>query len=54
VSLPELDGAAPDELQAVLDGLEVPLGESSTVDDEFSGDGVSQQDMERVLRAWEG
>lgn len=54
VSLPELDGAAPDELQAVLDGLEVPLGESSTLDDEFSGDDVSQQDMERVLRAWEG
>ena len=43
-----------DELQAVLDGLEAPLGESSTLDDEFSGDDVSQQDMERVLRAWEG
>jgi predicted anti-sigma-YlaC factor YlaD len=54
LSLPELDGAAPDELQAVLDGLEVPLGESSTLDGEFSGDDVSQQDMERVLRAWEG
>jgi hypothetical protein len=24
------------------------------LDDEFSGDDVSQQDMERVLRAWEG
>lgn len=54
VPLPELDGAAPEELQAVLDGLEVPLGESSTLDDGFPGDDVTSQDMERVLRAWEG
>jgi anti-sigma factor RsiW len=54
VPLPELDGAEPEELQAVLDGLEVPLGESSTLDDGLPGDDVTQQDMERVLRAWEG
>ena len=54
VPLPELDGAAPDELQAVLDGLEAPLGESSMLDDDFSGDDLTQLDMERVLRAWEG
>lgn len=54
VPLPELDGAEPEELQAVLDGLEVPLGESSTLDAGLPGDDVTQQDMERVLRAWEG
>jgi hypothetical protein len=54
VPLAELDGAEPEELQAVLDGLEVPLGESSTLDHGLSGDDVTQQDMERVLRAWEG
>ncbi len=51
--LPELDDAESDELQAVLDGLEVPLGERTTLDG-FPGDDVTQQDMERVLRAWEG
>ena len=54
VPLPELDGSEPEELQAVLDELEVPLGESSTLDEGFPGDDVTQQDMERVLRAWEG
>jgi len=52
LSLPELEDAAPAELQAVLDGLEAPLGESSTL--ENPGDDVSGQDLERVLRAWEG
>jgi predicted anti-sigma-YlaC factor YlaD len=51
--LPELDDAASDELQAVLDGLEAPLGESSTLDG-LLGEDVTQQDLERVLRAWEG
>jgi len=50
--LPELDDAAPAELQAVLDGLDAPLGESSTL--ENPGDDVTGQDLERVLRAWEG
>ena len=52
--LPELDDVAPETLQDVLDGLEAPLGESATLDDDFSADDVTQQDMERVLRAWEG
>jgi hypothetical protein len=51
--LPELDAAESDELQAVLDGLEAPLGESSTLDG-LLGEDVTQQDLERVLRAWEG
>jgi hypothetical protein len=51
--LPELDDAESDELQAVLDGLEAPLGESSTLDG-LLGEDVTQQDLERVLRAWEG
>lgn len=53
VPLPELDDAGSDELQAVLDGLEAPLGESSTLDG-LLGEDVTQQDLERVLRAWEG
>jgi len=51
--LPELDDAESDELQAVLDGLEAPLGESSTLDG-LLGEDVTQQDLERALRAWEG
>jgi hypothetical protein len=51
--LPELDDAESDELQAVLDGLEAPLGESSTLDG-LLGEDVTEQDLERVLRAWEG
>lgn len=53
LSLPELDDADPEELQAVLDGLDVPLGESSTLDGGVTDD-VTGPDMERVLRAWEG
>jgi len=51
--LPELDDAESDELQAVLDGLEAPLGASSTLDG-LLGEDVTEQDLERVLRAWEG
>jgi hypothetical protein len=51
--LPELDDAESEELQAVLDGLEAPLGESSTLDG-LLGEDVTEQDLERVLRAWEG
>lgn len=51
--LPELDDAGSEELQAVLDGLEVPLGASSTLDG-LLGEDVTDQDLERVLRAWEG
>ncbi|HEX5631603.1 MAG TPA: hypothetical protein VFX50_00175 [Gemmatimonadales bacterium] len=53
IGLPELDGAEREELQAVLDALDAPLAESTTLDGGAT-DGVETEDLERVLRAWEG
>jgi hypothetical protein len=53
VSLPELDDADAEELQAVLDAFDAPLGESETLDRSGAAD-VEADDLRRVLRAWEG
>jgi predicted anti-sigma-YlaC factor YlaD len=52
VPLPELDDADSAELQEVLDGLDAPLGDGSTLDAPLEDD-VTRQDMERMLRAGE-
>jgi hypothetical protein len=53
MSLPELDGAGQEELQAVLDAFDAPLAEGTTLDGGAAAD-VETEDLERVLRAWEG
>jgi hypothetical protein len=50
--LPELDDADSAELREVLDGLDAPLGDGSTLDAPLEDD-VTRQDMERMLRAGE-
>jgi predicted anti-sigma-YlaC factor YlaD len=53
VSLPELEDADAEELQAVLDAFDAPLGESAPLDRGGMAD-VEADDLRRVLRAWEG
>ena len=51
--LSELDQLGTAELQTVLDGLDAPLTDGSTLEPIGMGD-LNDQELERVLRSWEG
>jgi hypothetical protein len=53
VDLPGLDALDESELEAVLEQVETPWSESSTIGAPTTGD-LDDGELERVLRAWEG
>ena len=53
VDLPGLDGLSETELEAVLEQVESPWSDISTVDAPTTGE-LDEGELERVLREWEG
>lgn len=54
VPLAELDLADAEELRAALDAFEAPITEGTTLERSPGVGDVETDDLERVLRAWEG
>jgi hypothetical protein len=53
IPLPELDSLQPAELDSVLQTMEEPLVDGSTLDEPTLGD-LDSTELQRVLDYWEG